>query len=458
MARSPARPSLEGPPNGPASKGLALNGLALNGIALTLALAGCAPPPIPHRPAPEVAEVPRSLPPAAFVATLGDDTVPGDPRPGALGELALESLTASCPTELAAPYDASQLKVGWYWYGPGNQTFPGGVGCLARPDGGAIEGYYDPRKPVLLYVHGWQPASVRKGLRPGTSTSLRRDNFWFEPGERNVADAWLRAGWNVAAFHWTQLADEHSDFFMPFSAQAKVWVADYVKTDRERTVIGMRWMTPAGYSTEGAPTSSAGELLYAAYRSALAQWAYAGPEPVRVIGHSLGAQMALALAGQAYRDPSLPPAQRPGRLVLADPYWSPPFPVPGHHYRYLAPDPHPAARSARIAAEVQAAGGVIEWLKSSPLLDLGGDNNAGLLRQISRAEVFPDYLLDLSAKHGVAPRWYLWALDQSDPAAPKAGNPLEEARRLMEERARFAQWRGRLSPAPGDDAFTRLWF
>ena len=77
--------------------------------------------------------------------------------------------------------------------------------------------------------------------------------------------------------------------------------------------VGMRFSTPAGYTLTGAPRKPVGALFYDAYRSALSRWTYAGPEPVRVLGHSLGAQLTLALAEQAYADPALPPRQRPAR-------------------------------------------------------------------------------------------------------------------------------------------------
>lgn len=392
---------------------------------------------------------------AALENSLGNESVPGDARP------TLRARALNCPTALAAPYGATRLQVGLYWYGPGQPDAPGGVGCRARPDGAAMPGYYDPARPVILFVHGWQPRSVQKGLVPppagrAPTQSTRRENFWFAAAGQNVADAWLAAGWNVGLYHWTQLADDESVGLLPYNAQAKLWTASYSYTGAggQPVKVGMRFSTPAGYTLTGAPRKPVGALFYDAYRSALSRWTYAGPEPVRVLGHSLGAQLTLALAEQAYADPALPPRQRPARLVLADPYWTPATPGSGHGYGYLAPDANPAARSARIAAAVSAAGAVIEWVKSSAVLDLGGDNNAALLNTASRAELLPEFIpaVNGSARHDSAPRWYLSTLTAPN-GAVSAAHDLNTARTLMNLRVPFVQTRGAATPDPADDRF-----
>ncbi|WP_339095906.1 hypothetical protein ACINK0_12880 [Deinococcus sp. VB343] len=406
------------------------------------------------QPAPEPLPVEEEAPglPAEMTATLGEDTRPGDAQPG------VQASAPHCPTQLAAPYDTGRLSVGLYWYAPGVPEAPGGVGCLAQADGRAIPGYYDPAKPVLIFVHGWQPGLIAQGLVPGTTLSTRRENFWFGAGGLNVADLWLRSGWNIGFFHWSQLADDEHSLGMPFNAQAKIWTTTYGYGGNEQ--VGMRWKTAWGYSTEDMPRQPAGELFYEAYRSALSQWSYDGPETVRVMGHSLGAQMVLSLAEQAAHDPALPARLVPRRLILADPYWTPAVPRAGHHYDYLLPDPNPADRSARIASGLVRRGTVIEWLKSSPLLDLGGDNNPGLLSLLTRVDLSPDYLSggqpllgSLGEKHMVAPRWYLWSLRDAPHAPGSAARSLAEAAALMQERTVYRQRTGQATPFPDDDTF-----
>ncbi|MFC6593138.1 hypothetical protein ACFP81_15105 [Deinococcus lacus] len=68
------------------------------------------------------------------------------------------------------------------------------MGCQARADGAAIPGYYDPAKPVIIFVHGWQEGYVKNGLLagaprpPGAKTS----------GSRRARSTWPMSGWRVA--------------------------------------------------------------------------------------------------------------------------------------------------------------------------------------------------------------------------------------------------------------------
>ncbi|GAA0497988.1 hypothetical protein [Deinococcus depolymerans] len=366
---------------------------------------------------------------------------------------ALTAQAATCPTQLALPYGQSGLDTGLYWYAKGEAGSLGGVGCKARTDGAAMTGYYDPARPVLVFVHGWQDGSTVAGVR---------DNFYFSEAGRNVADAWIDAGWNVALYHWTQLADDEGTGGAPYHSQAKIWTSTYAYTDTlgRAQNIGMRYRTPGGtYATTGMPTVSAGQLFYAAYKSALSQWAYAGAEGVRVMGHSLGAQMALAMTERAYADTALTAAKRPSRVVLADPYWTPATAGYGHSYAFLSPDVNPAARSARIAQALKNSGVAVEWIKSSRVNDLGGDNNLNMAKFISRTEVFPDYVFDLNPasglarKHGVAPRWYLWSRSFAANGAVSAANTQAVAVTRMNSGVRYDQSGGRSSVTPGDDTF-----
>ncbi|GAA5440027.1 hypothetical protein ACFQDE_05275 [Deinococcus caeni] len=410
-------------------------------LILSAALAACSSAPQPQGAA--TAGLPAGFS-EAQTALLAE----GSGRGGALSAQA-----AACPTALALPFGQSGLDTGVYWYARGESGSPGGVGCRARADGAAISGYYDPTRPVMLFVHGWQDGNTKAGVR---------DNFYFSDGKLNVADAWINAGWNVALFHWTQLADDEGTVSVPYHSQAKIWTAGYSYRDTlGRTQnIGMRYRTPTGaYSVTGAPTVSAGQLFYNAYRSALSQWTYSGAEGVRVMGHSLGAQMALAMTEKAYADAGLSAAKRPRRVILADPFWSPASAAYGHSYAFLSPDANPAARSTRIAQALKSSGVAVEWIKSSRLLDLGGDNNLNMAKSVSRTEVFPDYVFDLNPasglarKHGVAPRWYLWSRSFAANGAVSAANTQSVAVTRMNSGVRYDQSGGKSSATPGDDTF-----
>lgn len=378
----------------------------------------------------------------------------------------LSALAAGCPTKLAAPYDANVLDTGLYWYSASEAGVPGGVGCKARADGAAISGYYDPNKPTIIYVHGWQNGSVTSGLIGGTTQSNGRENLYFKDGGLNPADHWIQRGWNVGIFHWTQLADDEGTGGAPYHAQAKVWTPSYQYNDVYGRLqdIRMRYRNAAGgYTYAGMPSVSAGQLFYNAYKSALSQYAYAGGEGIRVVGHSLGSQMALALAWQAYSDGGLPTSKKPKRVVLADPYWTPYNAQYGHSYGYLSPDASPAARARRYVPRLKELGAVVEWIKSSRLNDLGGDNNEPLIASASRTEVFPEYITDwnaasgLARKHAVAPRWYFWSKQfaPGTATAASAANTLSRAADVMNASSKYDQQAGRGTATPGDDTFSR---
>jgi hypothetical protein len=57
----------------------------------------------------------------------------------------------------------------------------------------------------LIFVHGWQRNSAAERLME-TFNYLRIDSKYGINSE--LADPWLKAGWNVGIFYWTAFADE----------------------------------------------------------------------------------------------------------------------------------------------------------------------------------------------------------------------------------------------------------
>jgi pimeloyl-ACP methyl ester carboxylesterase len=337
---------------------------------------------------------------------------------------------------------------------------------------------------VIIYVHGWQSGSVKDGAVAGTTQSNRRDEFFLNEGgangNLNVANFWIDRGWNVGIFHWTQLADDDGYLGKPYAAQAKIWTTTYRR--KSWLFVGgedvkMRWRTHTGDRVmTNMPTEPAGKLFYNDYKAALAQWRYTGSEAIRVVGHSLGGQMALAMSNFAWGDSTLANTKKPGRVVLADPYWSPGSAEQGHHYDYLAPDANPAARARRIATTLAANGVTIEWYKTSRLNDIGGDNNMDLVYSTSRTELDPTFITDIdlvagiTRKHNVAPRFYFWTLQFAQPkecatnsadgqcidsgrGALSASTTVARAEAIMDARSYYYQQVGNASPTPSDNGF-----
>lgn len=361
-----------------------------------------------------------------------------------------------CPTSWATPYNDKKLDIGIYWYSKPLGKFGHarrGLGCRARRDGKAIAGYYDPSKPTLIFVHGWQMGYINWGNT--LQGNINRSSFWSDPMQRNVAKPWLTDGWNVGIFQWTQLADDETTLFVPYNSQAKIWTTNYSMQLSPNKIdnIGMRYKVPWGYSKKNAPKSNVSQLFYQLYKQALSRLSYRGPKPVRLLGHSLGVQLSLGMAELAYQDDKLPAHHRPARIVISDPFWTPNAPLSGHHYNYLAPDSSPAQRSNRIVKQLIAKGVVFEWLKSSDVLQWAGDTNPALLKVISRAQLYPEFLgLNLSGRHMHAWQWYMLQKGrQTGFIGPD--NSLQQARQLMLAKRDEPQKTGQDTSDPQDDSF-----
>lgn len=183
---------------------------------------------------------------------------------------------------------------GYYWFKNGSES--------VKATGSAIAGYYDPKKPTIIYFHGWQPNT--------SVDNYRREKFIFvDPTQRNAsvdtANKWIADGWNVGIFYWNQFADEDE----VTNAEAKIWSINGPQKMRYRLNTG-------AFSTSAMPTSSIGDLAYNEYIKIMANH---GTSEIRFAGHSLGSQLAVRTAKKLSDANS---KLMPKRLELLDPFWS----------------------------------------------------------------------------------------------------------------------------------------
>ena len=185
-----------------------------------------------------------------------------------------------------------ELDYGIYWYD--------GLG-ITKAEGKHSAGY-DPAKPTIIFIHGWQ-------LNEGYNS--REILYYFDNAdtsggeEKFVAIEWLNKGYNVGQFYWNQLADD-----MTTRAQSKIWT----------TEGGMRWKTSDGtYTADNDPTNpkhTVTELFVESYLDAMSS--HKGSE-IRLVGHSMGAQIATA-AGHILSKRIINKHLMPTRISLLDPY------------------------------------------------------------------------------------------------------------------------------------------
>lgn len=354
-------------------------------------------------------------------------------------DLALDLATPSGDAATRPPYPVlpPELDVGVYWFGPGDRS--------QRYVPGQQNPYYDPTRPTVLHSHGWQRGAVAKGLNKSFNYKRNEPTYGVDV---NAADAWIAAGWNVGLLYWVQLADEDS----VTDAEAKIWAATGPK--------GLRWRRLDGsYQDGGVPAASVDELFGQVLQSAL--FDYRGPG-LRLTGHSLGNQLAMALA-QRLVDRGGP---RPLRVALLDPFWS------NGAKEYLQGQ-WTGERTRALAATLGAAGVALEQFRTSAINDLWvGDNNLALQQRTAYAELRPDFIpaIDLQSRHIAAAHLYYYNFGFPAPreCVPSgatcpisdAGGPGPKAsdarvREVQASAYKHVQAEGLLTIDPSDDVFRR---
>lgn len=295
-------------------------------------------------------------------------------------------------------YSPYELGYGLYWFGLN--------GANQRFVPGETNPYFDPAKPTLIFVHGWQPF-------------LSHEVPTFDFAGTDTAGGWVNAGWNVGIFVWNQFADETTgvsgswfgDGAPPqgvLDAEAKVWTPDGPQ--------GMRWRDwddfIDGYSDPPAGTPSAGALFYQAYVSALTDQPYTG-DVIRIAGHSLGNQMAVRLTDlvdQAIADGEVPEPLRPTRVALLDPYWSP-------DARTYLEGRTTGDVVREYVADLTTSGTLFEWYWSSDwTTPPQGDANDALKPMTFYAVMDPAYTTQDVDKHLAARHLYFWSYSFDGPA------------------------------------------
>lgn len=354
-------------------------------------------------------------------------------------------------TPASQAYNPNELSNGLYWFGENgaNQKFVPGE---ANP-------FFDPAKPTLIFVHGWQPF-----------LSYYLPNFDFD-GQDTIA-AWLQDGWNVGIFAWNQFSDEITGVSSAWfgdgpppqgvlDAEAKVWTATGPR--------GMRWRDwddndpfpiPDGYSAAPPGTPSAGNIFYQTYVAALTDQPYTG-NTIRVAGHSLGNQMAVRLVqlvDEGIASGVIPAALRPSRVALLDPYWSP-------DPRSYLDDRTTGEVVREIIANLTPNGTLFEWYWSSHwTTPQQGDSNDALKPMTFYAEMAPDYATQDVDKHLAAQHLYFWSYTFAGPA-PCTGETCLEMTNVLSKMSddqlaavlrsdyRWVQEHGQLTTSPQDDTY-----
>lgn len=323
----------------------------------------------------------------------------------------------------AATYDGKTLDTGIYWFGRGNVS--------EKAVSGKDNPYFNPGKPTMIYIHGWQKESYKTLFRE-TFNPSKNDSFGADV---NSADYWINKGWNIGIFYWNQLADE----FEVKDAESKIWSINGPK--------GMRWRDSNGnYVTYDVPDVSIGQLFVQAYTDAMKD--YYGSE-IRIGGHSLGNQVAINA-----------PKLLPNRVALFDPFYS-------KGEKSFLGNRWTGEVCREYVTELKKKNIVFEQYKSSNINDLWvGDSNEGMKQLTAFIDLYPDYtgFINQGSKHGASRDLYFYSMAFNPPvelrngistgnAAGYASTNTSRIREMMNSSNKWIQNGGKNTNTPGDDTF-----
>ena len=195
---------------------------------------------------------------------------------------------------------------GLYWFGMGNKCSKGPDSC-----------YFDPSKPTVIYLHGWEPGTTQRGFRETINWR------WGDPlfSNTDTLDLWIHRGYNCGIFYWNGQSDELENA----DAERKIFNTSGRTCMRYRYRGGADgndlWYGPP-LPEHDKPVS---EQVLDAYIEHFGGRSNMPPQSVRIVGHSLGCQLSLeflrllSLKRTEKQHQCLP---FPSRLSLLDPYFT----------------------------------------------------------------------------------------------------------------------------------------
>jgi Lipase (class 3) len=329
------------------------------------------------------------------------------------------------------PVNFEQLDVNIYWYGPGNVS--------ERAVGGQSNPWFNPSRPTVIYIHGWQPNTTQQRKRESFDRTQYNANA-------DVARGWIDRGWNVGIFYWNQLADESE----VKDAEAKIYTVD-----RSKFTNATRWRDVTGTYRPG-PDETVTQQFVRAFKSAMQN--YSGSE-VRIVGHSLGAQIAVTGTSALWKESKAGTLARnklPNRVALLDHAY-----LSGAHAwindqwtgevgRALVRENRPEIAYENYRTSGSTSNGFI------------GDVNNGLMDITAFVEVKPWMYsaFDFAAKHNFAPGYYFEGMNNTSAKVKCTGRPVPSAslalsavKAFSDAGSKFEQIDGKYSRTPSDDTW-----
>lgn len=321
------------------------------------------------------------------------------------------------------------LYYGIQWWDRGNVLHPvinssTGLGQGPSP-------FFDPRKPTVIYCHGWQPGGV-------SSTGLER--LTSHDGV-HLADLWIDQGWNVGSFFWTQFADE-PDVQV---AEAKIWET-CLDSELCWPNHQMSWkgQDAKSHPWKGEQPKSASQLFYDSIVACLSEAQPDSGFQLRIVGHSLGGSMAIATGYKlalAARQGKIPMLLKPDRIAMLDPFWSTSNEAAVISRMYEVSNTHNITLEVSRASSFSAPARYGDALKN-----YYGDVFFAVFSWINPSYCDPVSIEALSGpaaalKHGAAVASYFLGMDPANPNGDSGPSARTTKAKLQEVRDQGLYWK-----------------
>jgi hypothetical protein len=283
-------------------------------------------------------------------------------------------------TSISWSFTTADLDYGFY--------FLGSDGKMEKYVDGRANSYFDSSRPTVIWIHGWEKDTTANDY-------YRECAFFFNNQyvpQQNTIGAWRTAGWNVCVFYWGQFSDESE----VKDAEAKIWAAENGRQ-------GMRYRCADGtYKSYLNNTINVTDMAYAIYVKMFSGYA----KEIRVLGHSLGNQLATTLCktvSDKISAGTIASSYMPARLALLDPFWG------KNAASYLSNQWTGAVCRTYVTTMLARNGLAVEQYKSSLLGGLIGDENLGMRSLDHCVRIWDDFIPNLTgaaSQHAYSNAWY----------------------------------------------------
>lgn len=413
----------------------------------------------------------------------------------------LKKISTNETFSLSFTFQNKDLDHGLYWFGK--------HGLCEKYFPGINNAFYNPSQKTVIFSHGHQADFIKREDPYGRNDFSFEMFYWSEDNfggdsshnglKQYTNHSWIDKSWNTGMVYWTQFADEpilsEGNFLGVYAAEAKVWSFNGPNGNRYRTHDSNGNPTYKNFTKQitfngtTVNVNSAGQLLSLPVLHALKRNTSSN---IRLVGHSLGAQMITQLANFIHEENILI-----NRIALLDPAWTERsqsyLPVikavdtgtfanhtdeyavySGRIGKHFSTGEFSRKLLFRIMNDNEADGFAFEiyhtTLLNGPIPIL--DSNPPLRRAAADMNNAPWYYgaTQIGPKHVVIRHHYFWSMASEPPTectirfwqrsktgkvSGSAATNDERIREMMLNEFFWTQVEGRFTPDPADDWFER---